>query len=86
MRERRVERKGAKAASFLCLTVPQVGFVWRKVIYTYKSNEHRLHALMQLFPGNPQLTPYLLMFMAGKASPTGEERAFLLKLKIGPVL
>lgn len=27
MRERRIERKGGKATLFLCLTVPQVGFV-----------------------------------------------------------
>lgn len=35
MRERRVERKGTKAALFLCLTVPRVGFVWWKVIIIY---------------------------------------------------
>lgn len=35
MRERRVERKWAKATLFLCLTVPQVGFMWWKVIIIY---------------------------------------------------
>lgn len=73
------ERKGAKAALFLGLIVPQVGFVWGKVITIYlqiKWTHLRLHALTWFLPENSRLNHYLLMF-------DGRQKAFLLKKKKG---